>query len=360
MVTGIDERRGPRLLAPVLLALSFAIVAAIVAAPLGVRAAESAEEAAKIEAAKKEGKVVWYVSPFDVDTAEQVGKAFEAKYSGITVDVVRITAGMMYQRVMQEIQAGVIADDVFSSAEEGHHLGLKEKRLIRSYLPVDADKVVPDYQHIDPDNAYQVTCVGRVVMMRNTQKVPVGEAPKSWKDLLDPRWKDKVAFGHPAFSGYVATWAVVMTQLYGWDYFENMAGQNPLIGRAVDDAITEVAVGERLVAVVRDATTLKSKNRGNPIDLIYPEDGSIFIAAPSAILSGAPHPHAAELLMDFFMSPEYSRVLVRNGFAPLRPEVGPPEGLRPLAEGRLIRPTPAELKREIPTVIEKFRATFGV
>jgi len=332
----------------------------LIVSPSGLRAAASSDEAAKLAAAKKEGKVVWYVSPFDVDTAEQVGKAFEVKYPGIVVDVVRMTAGMMYQRVMQEIQAGVIADDVFSSAEEGHHLTLKDKKLIRSYVPVEADKVAPSFQHIDADNTYQVTCVGRVVLMRNTQKVPPGDAPTSWKDLLDPKWKDKIAIGHPAFSGYVATWVLAATHLYGWDYFEKMAGQNPLVGRAIDDAITEVAAGERLVAVVRDATTLKSKNRGNPIDIVYPQDGSVFIAAPSAILTEAPHPHAAELLMDFFMSEEYSQVLARNGFSPLRPEVALPEGLRPLSEGPLIRPEAAELKLEIPNLIEKFRATFGV
>lgn len=331
-----------------------------IAWPAAARAAGLADEAAKLAAAKKEGKVVWYVSMFDIDTAEQVGKAFEAKYPGVSVDVVRATAGVIYQRVLQESQAGVFADDVFSSTEEGHYLNFKDQKLIRPYVPVDADKAVPRLQHIDPDNTYQVASVGLVLLMRNTQQVSPGDAPKNWKDLLDPKWKDKVAFGHPAFSGYIATWVLSLTKLYGWDYFEQLAKQNPLIGRSANDAITQLASGERLVAAGPDATTLKSKNRGNPIDLSYPEDGSVFMTAPSAILAKAPHPHAAELFMDFFMSKEYSQVLVRNGFSPLRPEVAPPQGLRPLSEVKLIRPPAAELKIEIPKVIEKFRATFGI
>jgi iron(III) transport system substrate-binding protein len=322
--------------------------------------AQPNDESAKIATAKKEGKVVWYVSMFDVDTAEQVGKAFETRYAGITVDVVRATAGVIYQRVLQEDQAGVAADDVFSSTEEGHYLHFKEQKLIRPYLPVDADKVVQRFQHIDPDNDYQVASVGLMLLLRNTQQVPLDAAPKQWKDLLDPKWKDKIAFGHPAFSGYIATWVLALNDLYGWDYFEKLAEQNPLIGRSGNDAITQLNSGERLVAAGPDATTLKSKDKGNPIDIIYPTEGSVFMTAPSAILAKAPHPHAAELFMDFFMTKEYSEILTKNGFSPLRPDIEPPKGLQPLSQVKLIRPPPQELKIEIPKIIEKFRATFGV
>jgi len=336
--------------------LSAALTLAIAASAL----AAAPDEAAKLAAARKEGKVVWYVSMFDIGTAEQVGKAFEARYPGISVEVVRATAGVIYQRVLQESQAGVSADDVFSSTEEGHYLRFKDLKLIRPYVPGEADKVVARFQHIDPDDNYQVASVGLILLMRNTQQVSAAAEPKKWNDLLDPKWKDKIAFGHPAFSGYIATWVLSLTRLYGWDYFEQLAKQSPLIGRSGNDAITELASGERLVAAGPDATTLKSKNKGNPIDIIYPEDGSVFMTAPSAILTKAPHPHAAELFMDFFMTKEYSQVLVSNGFSPLRPEVTPPDGLRPLSDVKLIRPPAQELKDEIPKVIEKFRATFGV
>jgi iron(III) transport system substrate-binding protein len=138
-----------RLFCLVLLMATLAIGGAAAIAQSG---AQSADEAAKLAAAKKEGKVVWYVSMFDIDTAEQVGKAFEKRYPGIAVDVVRATAGVIYQRVLQEAQAGVTADDVFSSTEEGHYLHFKEQMLIRPYVPADADKVVDKFQHIDPDN----------------------------------------------------------------------------------------------------------------------------------------------------------------------------------------------------------------
>lgn len=342
--------------------LLFCVIAAL---PLSVAlaspaAAQSTEDPAKVAAAKSEGKVVWYVSMFDIDTAEKVAEAFEKRYPGITVEVVRATAGVIYQRVLQETQAGVTADDVFSSTEEGHYLHFKDQKLIRSYVPVGADKVLPRFQHIDPDNDYQVASVGVMLLMRNTQQVPLDAAPKQWKDLLDPKWKNKIAFGHPAFSGYVATWVLALNDLYGWDYFDKLAKQNPLIGRSANDAITELDSGERLVAAGPDATSLKSKDKGNPIDIIYPSDGAVFMTAPSAILTKAPHPHAAELFMDFFMTKEYSQILAENGFSPMRADVAPPKGLEPLSQVKLIRPPAEELKTQIPQIIEKFRATFGV
>jgi iron(III) transport system substrate-binding protein len=340
--------------------LVLSLVLAVLAPSLVARAADPVDQAAKLEAAKKEGKVVWYVSMFDIDTAEQVGKAFEKKYPGVQVQVVRATAGVIYQRVLQESEAGVFADDVFSSTEEGHYLNFKDKKLIRPYLPVDADKVVERFQRIDKDNAYQVASVGVMLLVHNTQQVSAADKPKNWKDLLDPKWKDKIAFGHPAFSGYIATWVLSLNDLYGWDYFEKLAKQNPLIGRSANDAITQLSSGERIVAAGSDATTLKAKDRGNPVDITYPEDGVVFMTAPSAILTKAPHPHAAELFMDFFMSVEYSELLARNGFAPMRPGVEPPKGMRPLSEVKLIRPPAAELKTEIPKIIEKFRNTFGI
>jgi iron(III) transport system substrate-binding protein len=314
----------------------------------------------KYEAAKKEGKIVWYISMFDVDTAEQVARGFEKKYPGIKVEVVRATAGVVYQRVLQESQAGVFANDVFSSTEEGHYANFKEKALTQPYRPVDADKVLPQFQNIDPDHYYHVASVGLILITYNTQKVPAAEAPRKWKDLLDPKWKGKIGIGHPGFSGYVATWMLSLTKLYGWEYFEQLVRQNPQIGRSINDTVTMLNSGERVIAAGPDLTTLKSKNKGNPLELVYPEDGATLMTAPSAIMAKAPHPNAAKLFMDFFMSREYSEIIVKNGGIPLRPEIEPPKGLKPLTSVKLLRPTLQEIKPGIPQVIERFRAAFGV
>lgn len=323
-------------------------------------AAEPMGEAAKLAAARKEGALTWYISMFDIGTAEDVAKAFEKRYPGINVQVVRATAGVIYQRVLQEAQAGVFACDLFSSTEEGQYMDLKDKGLLQPYVPVGQDQLIPRFQHIDPGNHYQIASVGLMLILYNTQKVPQKEAPSSWEALLDPRWQGRIAMGHPAFSGYVATWVLALWKLHGWEYFEKLAKLNPLIGRSANDAITELDAGERLVGPGPDGTTLKSRNKGNPINILYPSDGSVLMTAPSAVMAKAPHPAAARLFMDFFMTKEYSQVLARNGFSPLRSDVAVPKGMEPLSKIKLMRPPAKDLKAEIPKAIEKFRATFGV
>ena len=71
------------------------------------------------------------------------------------------------------------------------------------------------------------------------------DAPKNWTDLLDPKWKDKIALGHPGFSGYVGTWVVTLRKLYGWDFFEKLAKNNPQVGRSINDTVTMLNAGER-------------------------------------------------------------------------------------------------------------------
>jgi len=84
-----------------------------------------------------------------------------------------------------------------------------------------------------------------VTITYNNSLVAEKDAPKNWPDLLDPRWKDKVAIGHPAFSGYVGTWVVLMRKLYGWQYFEKLEKNKPQIGRSINDTVTMLNAKER-------------------------------------------------------------------------------------------------------------------
>jgi iron(III) transport system substrate-binding protein len=327
---------------------------------IGVGVNVEAAQDATYEAAKKEGKMVWYISQFDVDTAEQVAKAFEQKYPGIKVDVVRATGGVTWQRVLQETRAGVYKNDIYQGADEGHYPVLMEKDLLMSYVPAEANKLLPFVQKMNPEGYYHIGSIGLMVIIYNTQKVSREAAPKSWKDLLDPKWKGQIAIGHPAFSNYKAAHVLQLTKMYGWEYWEQLAKQNPKVGRSIIDANTALNIGERLVGISADFVTLKHKAKGNPVDFVYPQDGVLIMKAPVAIMKRAPHPNAARLFMDFTTSAEYSEVLTRNFAYPLRPDVKPAAGTKPLSELKLLRPSLQEMQTEIPKLIEKFRSTFGV
>ncbi|HYM32679.1 MAG TPA: extracellular solute-binding protein [Candidatus Cybelea sp.] len=323
--------------------------------------AQSGHEAELYAAAKKEGELTWYTAHSDDITAQALGRAFEAKYPGIKVAVVRTTAQVAFQRVSQEIKAGAMQVDVLSSTDVGHYVYLKEKGLLEKYVPENASKVLDIYKNIDPDGFYHVTSAGLIGIAFNTAKLKEADAPKNWTDLLDPKWKDKIALGHPGFSGYVGTWALTLRKLYGWDFFEKLKANNPQIGRSINDTVTMLNAGERLVAGSGPAATaLESAAKGNPIAMIYPTDGTVLIIAPSGIMKGAHHPNAARLFMEFLLSVEASKVWVDHFSESMRPEVPAFGGGKSAKDVKTIRPSIQEITTGIPEVIKQWRDTFGV
>ena len=336
--------------------LGVAIAAALFALPL--RPA-SADMAALYEAAKKDGELTWYIAHYTTQQAEESGRAFEKKYPGVKVNVVRTTAQVAYQRLNQDMSAGVAKCDVFSSTDIGHYLELKKKGLMMAYKPENAAKVDKAFQDFDPDGQYYPTAAGLIVIGYRTDKLKPEELPKNWTDLNDPKWRNKVATGHPGFSGYVGTWVVTMEKLYGWKFFEAMEKNRPQIGRSINDTVTMLNAGERLVAFGPSATTLESRDRGNPVGIIYPTDGALLMISPSAIMKNTTKPAAAKLFMEFLLDVEHQQVAVKNRSESLRPEVKPLDGARPLGEVKTIRPSDAEVAAGIPKAIEKWRDLFG-
>lgn len=320
----------------------------------------TANEKALYEAAKEEGELTWYTAHTSAEVAEAMGAAFTERYPGVKVNVVRSTAQVAFQRLSQDLRAGVAQCDVLSSTDIGHYQFLKDEKLLMQYRPENADGVLDAFKNVDPDNYFHTTSAGLVLITYNKSLVKEEELPKTWKDLIDPKWKDKVTVGHPGFSGYVGTWVVMMRKLYGWDYFEALEKNNPQIGRSINDTVTMLNAGERAIGAGPSGTTLISASRGNPLGLIYPEDGTLLIIAPSGILANSKHPNAAKLFMEFLLSAEAGKVSTKWFGEALRPDVEPAPGAKPLGEIKLIRPTTEEIEKGIPEVKELWRDTFGV
>ncbi|MBM3648163.1 MAG: extracellular solute-binding protein [Alphaproteobacteria bacterium] len=330
-----------------------AIIAALAFAP-----AARADMKALEEAAKKEGELTWYIAHYTSEGAEELGAEFTKLY-GVKVNVVRTTAQVAYQRLLQDLKNNQTICDVFSSTDVGHFVRLSAEGRFEKYVPENASKILPAFRNFDPAGFYHTTSAGLVVITYNTAKVKAEDAPKKWQDLLDIKWKGKVSTGHPGFSGYVGTWVLTMKNLYGWSYFDKLEKNKPQIGRSINDTVTALNAGERQVAAGADGSTLFSAARGNPLAVSYPSDGSVLIIAPSAIMKGSKRPAAAKLFMEYLNSVEAAKINAKHFAVPLRPEVPAPAGARPLSEVKTIRPTVAEISKGIPEVIEQWRDTFG-
>ena len=180
------------------LATSAAFATRVAAAP----AAEPVTPAL-IEAATKEGKVVWYTS-IDLAVSEKIAKSFEAKYPGIAVRVERSGAERVFQRIGQEYSSNIHAVDVVNSSDAAHFVAWKRDGLLAAYVPEDVAKFYPA-EHRDADGLFATCRITLSVIGYNTNLVKAEDAPKSFADLLDPKWKAKMVKAHPAYSGTIMT-----------------------------------------------------------------------------------------------------------------------------------------------------------
>jgi iron(III) transport system substrate-binding protein len=325
---------------------------------LAVGSAPALAQDARVEAAKKEGKVVWYTS-LALPTAEKIGKLFEAAYPGIKVEVQRTGSQRILQRVMQEQQANLKLVDVIHTSDAGHFVLLKEKKLLMKYTPAGVDAFPAGFK--DKDGYYFTLRATVNVIAYNTKLVSAAEAPKTWKDLLDPKWKGKLVTAHPGYSGVISTHVLALVHLYGWDYFKQLAQNKLMLVQSAVDPAGVVASGERAVAVDGgDYYYYQMKKKGNPIEVVYPKEGVPLVASPTAIASFAPHPNAAKLFTDFTFTRELQQVMADSeGLYTGHPEVKYPTDKPKLSDLKLLNVDAEELEKRNEEIKSRFVEFFG-
>ena len=294
-----------------------------------------------IEAARKEGKVSYY-SALELNVAERLGKAFEAKYPGIAVRVERSGAERIYQRIAQEQGSGINAVDVANSTDPAHYLDWKSKDWLAAYLPDDVAKHFPADQ-IDSDGMYATSCGWIETIGFNTNLVKPDDAPKSYADLLDPKWQGKIVKAHPSYSGAIMTATFVLSRELGWQFFEKLAQQKVLQVQSAADPPKKLLLGERaIMADGNDYNLLLLKEQGKPVEAVYAREGSPLIIVPSGVFRNAPNPNAARLFQSFFFSVEGQQMLV-DEFAhrSFHAQVKEKPGHQPLSAIKLLKSDPA-------------------
>jgi iron(III) transport system substrate-binding protein len=309
------------------------------------------------DAARKEGKLAWWTGQFELTQAQDIIKAFKEKFPGVDVELLRQTSQVVFQRTAQDFRAGANTVDVVGTADEANFVELKKMGALASYKPPDVDLLPKQFQNIDKDGTYYTSALGLVVVNYSSRLVT--DPPKQWKDLLDPKWKGKITLGHPGFSGYVGSWVTAITQKYGWGYFQDLAKQNPKIGRSINDTVADLVPGERQVGAGSHAVTQASKAKGNPVDSRPPDDFTVLIVGPSAVLKNAPHQNAARLFQNFAFSKEYSQAMAETFQPSIRTDVSNKAGLN-LDKMKLVRVDVESLTKQLPDLTIKWRETMGV
>jgi iron(III) transport system substrate-binding protein len=317
-----------------------------------------AQDAANVEAARKEGKVVWYTS-LAVPSSTALAHYFMNKYKGIEVEVHRTGSQRVLQRVMQESTAGIKNVDVIHTSDAGHFVLLKEKGLLLKYVPKASEIFPAGFK--DAGGFFYGMRATLSVIAYNPKLVTEKDAPKTWKDLLDPKWRGKQVTAHPGYSGIIMTHVLALVKQYNWDYFQELAKNKVHITQSANDPAGVVASGERPVGVNgAEYFYYKTLKQGNPIKIVYPKEGVPLVVSPTAIAAGAPRPNAAKLFTEFILTKESQQFLAdREGLYTGHPEVTYPKDKPLLKDLKLLAPDADELEKRNEEIKKRFTAFFG-
>ena len=313
-----------------------------------------------VAAARKEGRISYY-SALELNVAERLGKEFEAKYPGIAVHVERSGAERIYQRIAQEQASGINAVDVANSTDPAHYLDWKAKDWLAPHVPDDVAKYFPADQ-VDPDGMYATSCGWIEAIGYNTNLVKAVDAPKSYADLLDPKWRGKIVKAHPGYSGAIMTATFVLARDLGWSFFEKLAQQKVMQVQSAADPPKKLLLGERAVmADGNDYNLLLGKDHGQPVEVVYATEGSPLIIVPCGVFRGAPNPNAARLFQSFFFSAEGQQMLVDNfAHRSFHAQVKERAGHTPLSALKLLKSDPAAVLAQSEDIKARYARIFKV
>jgi iron(III) transport system substrate-binding protein len=279
--------------------MRFVLVLALMAAVVSPAFAQDAEWKKVVDAAKKEGKVVVYNGAVGTPVLPKVAAAFEAKY-GIRMELLEARASELRERIRTEQAAGKVLGDVSHNGSTTTALQLAENTFQpHGALPNGKRPVAP----FATDAVRVPIYVIPYGILVNTEMVKPADEPKSWKDLLNPKWKGKILADDVRALGGGAVFFMVTTQKFGKEFHEKLAEQQPHMNRELRGNYPRVARGEFPLVVpftLPDILDLK----GLPVKAVLPTEGSPYVRFDGAIFKGAPHPNAARVFLDFLLSDE--------------------------------------------------------
>jgi ABC-type Fe3+ transport system substrate-binding protein len=260
------------------------------------------------EGARKEGKILWYTSMVVNERAKPLADAFRQQYPFVTVDIVFTDTGAMVTRATEEYRAGKYDLDMVEGSLTAM-LPFKDAQIIAKYTSPSFDGIPNEVR--DPDGFFVADRETPLGLAVNTQSVPEADVPKSYDDLLDPKWKGKIATNENAQGiAFLGT----MLKLKGEEYLRKLAAQDLTVYSLSSRALTELCFSGEAAATFPSSVghIAVAKKAGTPVTW------SSLGQAPTslgyvALTSRAPHPHAAMLMADFLLSPEGQKTMASTG-----------------------------------------------
>jgi iron(III) transport system substrate-binding protein len=268
---------------------------------LAITGLSYAADQALVEAAKKEGAVNVYTA-FPRRFLDPIGDLFKNMYklgNSFKVNFTRKGSGAIAQIVEAEHMVGKCNWDSVDMGDETPSYRWIDKGMLLKYQPPNIGNIREEFH--DPLGYRIAGQLGLCTIAIHKKRVPEKNRPKRYTDVLEPKWKGRIALPNPADSGNGVILTRYLVDLYGWDYFRKLGKNRPLLvkgGSALEQLLLS---GEIDLALFPNAFSVLERIKSGEADLeiLYPEEPVAYYTQWTLIAKAAPHPNAAKLWAEF-------------------------------------------------------------
>ena len=283
-------------------------------------ATSGAEDGATDSAA---GSLTLYTSEPE-EKVDEVIAAFNEEHPDVDVQVYRAGTGDLKARIEAEEASGSVEADLIWAADAPTFEAFKSEDLLAQLNDVETGEVIDGA--VDPEGYYVGTRIISTVLAYNTSVIGEADAPQSWTDLTDARFRDKIVMPDPAVSGAAAYNATVWmnNDELGEDWLTALGENAPMIAASNGPTSQEIAGGGHPVGVVVDYLVRDLAAQGSPVKEVYATEGSPYITEPIAVFADSKSQSAAELFINFVLSKKGQELAVEQNYLPIIDGVGTP------------------------------------
>ena len=266
------------------------------------------------------GRVMLY-SSMQENQILAIKEGFEQKYPNVTMDYYFSGTAKVLTKIATENQSRRPKADVVWLGDPSEYVSLKSAGVLSPYISPQGIHINEDY--LDPEHYFTGARLVNVGIAYNTELVSLQEAPKSWRELLDPRWQGKIIMTDPGSAGTIKYFvsALMADERYGDNYFISLRENGCALESGSAATHQQVASGNYPIGICLDYVTANLAQEGAPVAFIYPQQDLVSIYSPLGLVANCPNEQNGKLLYDFILSREGQEILVKNNLISIRNDI---------------------------------------
>lgn len=256
---------------------------------------------------KSSKKALWLYTSIYKEVISELTPALEKQFPGVTFHWYQSGSENVAARINAELMTGRSKADLVLTSDPFWYLELSSQGHLLP-IPFKPRAVVSDW--LDPSSSFATVRLPIAVIAYNSESYQL--PPRKWSELLDKRYVNKISMGSPVESGTAFNVVSQLARAKGWDFFSRLRKNGILVAGGNSAVIHRIETRERPIGITLLENVLEARKRGSPVNFVYPDDGSVWVPSPIAVLAKTQEPELAKAVYRYFFSDEIQEAFIRG------------------------------------------------